>query len=287
LIFGTLEGENRVTSYLGRLFYVGTSYHGSQWQPNVPTVQGELARALTAWSGYKYTPDTLLFSGRTDKGVSSLGQIISFDSAEEPNLDAINSKLPDDIVLWAFCKSSPEFNSRFGVLSRHYRYYLDTNMMNLDIQRIRNAANRLVGTHDFRLLSKPDNGRSTIATILNTSIATRTDTLVLDMYGTNFVWKLVRKTIALLKMIGMGQYPPEIVTDLLQGHNPIHGGIKPSPPEGLVLVEAIVPFQMKISKNAVRLVHKKTESLLQAHRRAFRMLNGITQDYLTTGRWTL
>ncbi len=276
-----------MTSYLGRLFYIGFSYHGSQWQPNVRTIQGELAKALTAWSGYEYTPDALLFSGRTDKGVSSLGQIVSFDSAEQPNLDLINSKLPDDIVLWAFCESPPDFNSRFGVLSRHYRYYLDTSMINLDIFKIRDAANRLVGTHDFRLLSKPDNGRSTIATILSASIATHMDTLVLDMYGTNFVWKLVRKTITLLKMVGMGQYPPEIVTDLLQGRNPIHGGVRPSPPEGLVLVEAIVPFQMKISNNAVRLVHKKTESLLQFHRRALRMLNGISQDYLTAGRWIL
>ncbi len=44
---------------------------------------------------------------------------------------------------------------------------------------------------------------------------------------------------------------------------------------------------MKISKNAVRLVHKKTESLLQSHRRALRMLNGINKDYLATGRWIL
>lgn len=263
---------------------MGGNYHGSQWQPNVRTIQGELIDAFTKWSGNQYSMDMIVFSGRTDKGVNSLGQLIYLACEKPLNLDKINSYLPDDIILWAYAETSPRFNPRYDILSRHYRYYLSTIGTNLHLERIRKAASYLIGTHDYRFLSKPDNGRNTIATLLGLSVIPQESKLVIDVYGISFLWKLVRKIVTLLVLIGAGHHPPEIVHKLLEGGEVVPGGIEPAPSEGLVLIEAIVPYRFKSSKNAIARIRKKIAKEKNHHGRHLSMLDGIATDHLSNGR---
>ncbi len=266
-----------LTSHLARIFYLGKEYYGSQWQSNVRTIQGEIMKALSKWSGTEYTVDMISFSGRTDKGVNSIGQIVQFESDHHVNLDKINRHLPDDIVLWAYLQSPENFNPRFGVLSRHYRYYLlQERALNLD--KMTRAAQYLIGINDFALLSKPDDGRNTIANLLNIAITQRGSTITFDVFGIRFLWKLVRKIVTLLTAIGKGEYPPEIVSDLLSGHRVIPGGIEPASPDGLVLVEAIVPFRLKPNRNALAMIQKTLGIEERFHRRAVTLLDGLQLD---------
>ncbi|MFW9931158.1 MAG: tRNA pseudouridine(38-40) synthase TruA [Candidatus Thorarchaeota archaeon] len=271
-------------SYIIRVFYLGRNYYGSQWQPTVQTIQGELIDALSKWSGKQYSLDMISFSGRTDKGVSSIGQIIYLESEKPPNLDKINSYLPDDIILWAFAEAPSEFSPRFGVLSRHYRYYLSTVGLVLNHDDIRKAGSYLIGTHNYRLLSKPDNGRNTIATILNISITDHRSNLIIDVYGVSFLWKLVRKIVTLLVTIGAGHYSPESILKILDGEDVITGGIEPAPPEGLVFMEAIIPFRLKPSKNAIAQMRKKIAMETSFHNRTLTMLDGLAEIPFSIGK---
>lgn len=269
-----------MTTYIARLFYLGASYHGSQWQPNVRTIKGELIDALNSWSGEDHTPESVIISGRTDRGVNSIGQVVSFHSKKSLNLDKINTILPKDIVLWAHSRVPDDFNPRYNVLSRHYKYYLNKSNLSMDLERVRQAANLLVGTHNYALLSKPDAGRNTRTTILNVSVKSVNDTVIFDFYGVRFLWKLVRKSVTVLKEIGLGLYSPDIISKLLTGKEKILGGIDPALPEGLVLIEAIIPIRMKPSMNALKLMRKIVNSRLGYFNRSAAMLEGINVDHL-------
>ena len=266
-------------TYIARVFYLGTAYHGSQWQPNVRTIQGELIDALVSWSNEKHTPESVILSGRTDRGVSSLGQIVRFTAEKKPNLERINSYLPDDISLWSISEVPSNYNPRYNVLARHYKYYLDLTGLLIDYSKIKQAQQLLIGLHNYALLSKPDSDRNTFATILNISSKKVENLLVFDFYGTSFLWKLVRKSITLLKWIGLNLYSPDIIRELLDGKNVIPGGIEPAPPEGLVLVEAIIPFRMKLDTKAIKRIQKVIMNRMNLYRRTASMLQKINHDY--------
>ena len=270
-----------MSTYIARLFYLGTAYYGSQWQPNVRTIQGELVNALTSWSGEEHTHESVTLSGRTDRGVSSLGQIVRFTSDKKPNLEKINAHLPDDITLWAYTKVVSTYNPRYNVLFRHYKYYLDTRGMALDITRIKQAGKYLVGLNNYTFLSKPDSERSTLATILNVASRKTDNLIIFDFHGVNFLWKLVRKSVTLLKWIGLDIFPPEIIRDLLNGKNMISGGIEPASPEGLVFIEATIPIRMKPDLKSLRRIRKTIANRIGLHSRAAAMLNEINHDYLS------
>ena len=112
-----------MSNHLARVFYLGGRYHGSQYQPGLNTVQGELIKALTEWSGEDHSTQTVQLAGRTDRGVHSIGQLVMINTEEQFSIDKINRHLPDDILLWASTKAPPGFAPRYDVLMRHYRYY--------------------------------------------------------------------------------------------------------------------------------------------------------------------
>ena len=226
-----------------------------------------------------YAPNNVLFSGRTDRGVHSLGQIVMFSTEKQLNIDKVNRYLPEDILLWASTQAPEEFVPRYHVLMRHYRYYLNTENLELDINRIRLAATLLTGTNDFRLISKPDGNRGTSATILNIFVNQRDDVLVLDVHGASFLWRLVRKITTLLTKVGTGDLPVQVVDDLLTGNAVIAGGIQPANPDCLILVDSVVPFRLKTSKNALSKIQKILRSRLSFYHRSTVALDGISNDF--------
>lgn len=269
-----------MTAYIGRLFYLGTRYYGSQLQPGFTTVQGELIRGIEEWSKESHDTQTVQLAGRTDRGVHSLGQIVLIRTERKLDIDRINSHLPDDIILWASAAVAEDFNPRFDVLMRHYRYYLHPKKPNINIHAMRMALQAVIGLHDFSSLSKPDGNRPTTATILNTSIMEHDDILTIDLFGTNFLWKLVRKIISILVQIGEGQFDSGIIYSILQEQYTIPSGITPAPPESLVLVETITPIRMKQSKHALTRLRKNLDSMVYSLERIYTSLTALTADYL-------
>jgi tRNA pseudouridine38-40 synthase len=274
-----------MSNYLSRLFYLGSRYYGSQYQPDFVTVQGELIEALTNWSGECHSTQSVQLSGRTDRGVHSIGQLVMIATEKQFNIDKINRHLPDDIILWASAEAPSNFVPRYDVLMRHYRYYLDESWNNYNLEVIKKAAVLLIGSNDFSQLAKPDAGRNTITTILNISIHEYNSTYFLDIIGTRFLWKLVRKIVALLAEIGTERINIEDIDDILAGQKTIASGIQPAPPENLVLMETIVPIKMEISKYAIRMIRKQLSDQLEQYRRSIRTVRNVI-DYFSESRMT-
>ena len=270
-----------MTTYAVRVFYIGTQYHGSQWQPGLKTVQGEIIKALHKWSREDYSQETVRLSGRTDRGVHSIGQIGLITSKTELNLDRINTHLPDDIILWAFTPVPEGFSPRHDILMRHYRYYLDKSNLQLDLSSIRKAVQILIGSQDFLLLSKPELNRDTNTTILNIYVKEKNAYLVIDFFGTRFLWKLVRKIITLLKMIGSRVYSPSVINDLLKKQDVIQGGIEPAPPECLFLIESVVPFKMRKNKYAISKIRKHLRNQIELLDRHIKTFSAVNEDFFS------
>ncbi|MFX1438940.1 MAG: tRNA pseudouridine(38-40) synthase TruA [Promethearchaeota archaeon] len=269
-------------SYIARLFYLGDAYHGSQFQPNLKTIQGELISALNHWdskSETSYTTQTVQFSGRTDRGVHSIGQIVMISGEKKLDIDRVNRYLPPDIALWAYAIAPPNFNPRYDVLMKHYRYYFDTNPPDVKLQTMRTAIQLLSGTRDFSHLSKPNGDRPTRATIINASLLKSDDGIILDIFGTNFLWKLIRKTVSLLEQIGTGAMDIQTFSDYLNGHSSIPGGIEPAPSECLVLMETAIPIRMTTSKHAISRVRKQLRVHLNYLKRSRRTLSALSNAF--------
>ncbi|MFW9956904.1 MAG: tRNA pseudouridine(38-40) synthase TruA [Candidatus Odinarchaeota archaeon] len=269
-----------MTDYLARLFYIGDHYYGSQMQPGLKTVQGELIKAISKWSGEPHSSQSVQLSGRTDRGVHSLGQLVMITTDKRFSIDGINKHLPEDIVLWARRQAPEGFRPRSGALMRHYRYFLDESWINVNQTVIKEAISLLVGSNDFNFLSKPDERRNTVTTVLNVSLGEVSNLKFLDVYGTSFLWKFVRKVVTLLTAIGLEKIKPETILDILDGSKKtFRGGIEPAPPENLVLMETIVPFRFTTSKYALRRIQNYLNTRREFLRRSSLTLFGLTDHF--------
>ncbi|KAJ9074663.1 pseudouridine synthase deg1 [Entomophthora muscae] len=118
-------------------------------------------------------------SGRTDKGVSGLCQIITVKvrsvlpklvlaanpdavEGEKPFLEMINRFLPQDIRVIGWAPVPETFNARYDCSSRKYKYLFTLEGSGLDVDRMKEACKHLVGTHDFRNLSRMDGSKQRV-----------------------------------------------------------------------------------------------------------------------------
>ena len=103
--------------------YDGTNYHGWQIQPNGITVQEVIQNALAALTK---TLAQIIGAGRTDTGVHAAGQVANFFTDSKMSSGsiqkALNSLLPEDVVITEIQDVSPDFHARFSALSRTYQY---------------------------------------------------------------------------------------------------------------------------------------------------------------------
>jgi len=271
-----------MTDYLARLFYLGDYYYGSQIQLGVKTVQGELIDAMHTWSKESHSKETVQLSGRTDRGVHSFGQLVLLSTEKQLNIDQVNKHLPEDIILWAKTKAPEGFRPRSSALMRHYRYYLGPIWKNIDENQVKKGISLLIGSKDFSMLSKPDERRNTITTVLNVAIGQDSGVPFLDVFGTSFLWKFLRKTVTLLTEIGLHYMEPDVILEVLQGikkRKP--GGIEPAPPENLILMETIVPFSLKPSKYGLKRIQKLLNDRLDFVKRTSNTLSGFS-SYLSS-----
>jgi tRNA pseudouridine38-40 synthase len=158
------------------LAYDGTDLHGWQVQPGLPTVQGLLAGAITRITGKTVLPQG---SGRTDAGVHAEGQVASFAlDATIPveNLHhALNRALPPGIRILSIEEVPPGFHARHSVRQKTYEYriftagicpptlarYVHVCRWNLDLAAMQQAAQCVLGEHDFSSFAASDPDRST------------------------------------------------------------------------------------------------------------------------------
>ena len=146
--------------------YDGTDYAGFQAQKSgVPTIEGELNRALTELTG---VPVEVIGASRTDSGVHARCNLAVFDTESrippEKFAHAINVRLPDQICVQTSMEVPADFHPRRCSTVKTYEYriwnaqmpdpmrrlYTYFSRYRFDIDKMREAAAYLVGEHDFK-----------------------------------------------------------------------------------------------------------------------------------------
>ncbi|XP_031816795.1 tRNA pseudouridine(38/39) synthase isoform X1 [Sarcophilus harrisii] len=238
-----------------RIAYLGWGYQGFASQENTNnTIEEKLFEALTKTRLVESRQTSNYHRcGRTDKGVSAFGQVISLnlrsqligskkpedqslkdsinDTVEEIRYTHIlNRVLPPDIRVLAWAPVEPSFSARFSCLERTYRYFFPC--ADLDIEAMNDAAQKYVGTHDFRNLCKMDVANGVInfqRTILSANVqlvALRDleeklqqqepfQLCQFEVIGQAFLYHQVRCMMAILFLIGQRMEKPEIIDELL------------------------------------------------------------------------
>ena len=99
-------------------------------------------------------------AARTDRGASTIGQVVALDVIKRPELKELNALLPEDIAVLAAAEVKPDFNPRTQALSRYHRYVCEA-PLTFDLSAARRAAELFEGMHDFRHFCKHEHGKST------------------------------------------------------------------------------------------------------------------------------
>jgi tRNA pseudouridine38-40 synthase len=215
-----------------KIAYIGTDFYGSQSQPGLRTIEGELRRCL-AEIGAITAKTKVAMAGRTDAGVHALEQVIAFEAAD-PKLTApriVNSRLPDDIWAYARAEVPDDFDPRRQALSREYRYILYA--PDVIGRRMLEFAPQFLGTHDFTNFSSIEPGKYPVRTISKIDISKRGDIYLIDIEADSFLWNMVRKIITGLRLVGENKRPNDWIGHMF---DPAHReGIPPAPAAGLYL----------------------------------------------------
>lgn len=215
--------------------YDGRSYNGWQSQPTVPNVQDALQLALTQIAG---EPISVTAAGRTDTGVHATGQVVHFDTQANRPLSAwvrgVNALLAQNIVVrWAH-PVPDEFHARFSAHGRSYRYLLLNRAVrpailsgklgwfhtDLDIELMREAAQHLLGEHDFSAFRAAEcQAKSPVKTLTQLDIRRDGDLIQFDISAGAFLHHMVRNIVGCLLYVGKGRYPSEWMREVLEGRD--------------------------------------------------------------------
>lgn len=231
--------------------YDGTGFAGYQVQPNKRTVQRELETALTKL--HKGSEVKVVASGRTDAGVHAVGQVIHFDSPlqlpEERWPAALNSILPNDVVVEEAAYVAEDFHARYHAIGKEYRYRLiRTKKINpflrhyayqysfpIDVERMREAIPYLLGEHDFTsFCSARSEVEDRVRNIYGIYIEEHDDELLFRFVGNGFLYNMIRILMGTLLEVGKGEREPHEIEKILAKKNRIFAG-KTAPGHGLYL----------------------------------------------------
>lgn len=235
------------------IMYDGGRYAGWQrlgGERNDRTIQGILENGL---SDLFEEQVKITGAGRTDAGVHALGQTANFRTCSGPGVmeirSRINQVLPDDIRIVHVEEAAQDFHSRYDAVWKTYEYHLEAGERpgvfrrkyvmwieeEPDVNRMRDAAQRMVGTHDFRGFSSPmEDDRGTIRTLREIRITEEERQLVIAVTGDGFLYHMVRILAGTLVDIGLGRYGTETVDQIFETKQRRISGTL-APPQGLFL----------------------------------------------------
>ncbi len=247
------------------LQYDGTEYYGWQRQPDRPSVQATVEKALKEITGKK---TNITASGRTDRGVHALAQVAVFRTSSnlspEEFLRALNSLLPPDIRVIHASEVPEEFNPRFYVKAKRYLYLINRAPLQspflwrytyhywgaLDLDRIQQGCKYLLGTKDFKAFqSAGASVKSTIRTLTEATVEQmeKIDFLTFQLPGPllvfrfeadGFLKQMVRNMVGTLLEIGRGSMEPEYIIKILDSRDRTLAG--PTVPAHGLFLERVI-----------------------------------------------
>ncbi len=249
--------------------YDGAGFAGSQVQPGVRTVQGELERVLAI---LQFPDQRTTFAGRTDTGVHAAGQVVACEDGrpemtEEAVQTAVNALLADDVAVAAVQRRSGDFHPRYDARWREYRYRVwageraplardfawhRRSELRLDLMNV--AAERFIGTRDFASVAGGGDGvpwstahdrkRGTVRTVFSCecrerepwwgSAAKGGKLYEMTVVADGFLPRMVRTMAAMVVDAGRGVLSAEEIDSVLASRDRRSGG-GTAPPHGLTL----------------------------------------------------
>ncbi|MCL2567901.1 MAG: tRNA pseudouridine(38-40) synthase TruA [Oscillospiraceae bacterium] len=233
-----------------RIRYCGTAYHGWQRQEKDITVQEVLERALAITCE---EPIRVVGCGRTDAGVHAERYCVSFDSNTKIPLDrlpiALNTRLPDDIVVEAAVEAPDDFNAILSCIKKEYTYQIRNSRIRdpftapfsyfypkpLDHERMARGAAAFVGTHDFSAVrSVGTQTKTTVRTVHHFEVERVGEMIRLRVCANGFLYNMARAMVGTLLYVSEGKIAPEEIPALLEkGNRRLTGPTVP--PQGLAL----------------------------------------------------
>lgn len=231
--------------------YDGTRYNGWQRQGNTEnTIQGKLNEIIGKYLGEEID---VAGSGRTDAGVHAYGQVANFKTAKFLDKDKflmeINSYLPKDIRVMKVESVDERFHARLSAVSKTYEYVIDNGPVadvfsrkysyrleqSLDVEKMRKAAERLTGTHDYiSFCGNKKFKKSSVRTVTDITITEANGKITIAFTGDGFLQNMVRIMSGTLIEVGLGKRKAESMTDILLAKNREVAGMM-VPSEGLFL----------------------------------------------------
>lgn len=237
------------------LHYEGRNFSGWQVQRNRRTVQGELSALLGRLGGE--ASQKITAAGRTDTGVHATGQVASAlipDRFEPEELQrALNALAPPDIWIESAERAPKSFHPRYDAVSRTYLYRVGTRPESrspfnapwcwplgrtLDRKRMQEAADCIVGEHDFGAFAKsgqPERGvRCHVLAAGWEYSKTQDGVLEFEITADRYLHHMVRYLVGTMAEIGQCQRPVDGLARLLRGE-PGLTTAPPAPAQGLFL----------------------------------------------------
>ena len=239
-------------NFSARVAYDGTAYAGFQVQPNEPTIQGDLEKALNKVLGAEIRVHG---ASRTDAGVHAAGQVISFKAATllpaEEIERAVNAVIAQDIRIGPVVERHMDFSARFSARGKLYKYRIYRGAREsvflsryslwvwgeLDLDKMRRTAAMFRGERDFSSFSpRLYEGENPVKRLDVVEICDRVDLLEIDVSGSGFLYQMVRRISAAVIEAGRGDSEPDETAGWLE--SPRLGACKyVLPAKGLFLME--------------------------------------------------
>jgi tRNA pseudouridine38-40 synthase len=232
--------------------YDGTPFVGWQMQDNGSSIQAALADAIAAFAGERALVGG---AGRTDAGVHALGQVAHVDLGKawdvETVRDAVNFHLrPQPIAVLLAERVDARFDARFSAVKRHYLYRIVNRRADLTLEHNRawrvphaldadamhQAAQRLVGRHDFTTFRAAEcQARSPVKTLDRLDVARAGDDLRITASARSFLHHQVRSMVGSLVHVGAGKWSADDLAAALAARDRAACG-QVAPPQGLYLL---------------------------------------------------
>lgn len=229
--------------------YVGTDFCGWQSQKNGVSVQDTVERALGKYFDCEFV--RVFAAGRTDAGVHAKGQVAHFVTDKKVNpfklCLGLNLSLPQSVAVTDAEVVGDDFDARFSAVSKTYCYQIYVSPVRrplldatyaqvykpLDVDKMRQAAGLLVGTHDFSAFqSTGSNLKGTVRTINSFEVTESDGVITFTVNGNAFLYNQVRIMAGLLVEVGKGKFGFADVQSMLNGNKL---KFKTMPAKGLTL----------------------------------------------------
>jgi tRNA pseudouridine38-40 synthase len=265
-----MSNDSQTYRYAVIVEYDGSAFHGWQKQKHHvgATVQEELEKAISSVANQEVN---VVCAGRTDRGVHATTQVVHFDTqAKRDNYNwllGVNRYLPDGISVRWIDKIDHDFHARFSATSRCYRYFIYNEAVepalfknnltwhrpHLDAEKMHEAAQYLVGKHDFTSYrAKHCQSHNAIRTVDYVFVKRCGSIIMMEIKANAFLYHMIRNIIGVLLPIGEGSKEVWWCKEVLVQKNRCSAGVTASEKglyfsgvEYLPLYQSSIPSQVK------------------------------------------